>query len=194
MIDWETGLSEALGRVAADHGIQADREVLLSHFAHVEHTIQAGPFRPYRQILEETLRGVGGRMGFEPSEAECRDFASSVAEWPPFPDSPAALAALGDAFKLGIVSNVDDDLFEGSRAQLGVSFEWVVTALQVESYKPALGHFTEMLQRSGVPKERVLHVAQSRYHDIGPARSLGPHDALGEPTRRAGRDRGDAGG
>ena len=44
-------------------------------------------------------------------------------------------------WKLGILTNCDDDLFESTRPALGVEIDLVVTAEQVRSYKPALGHF-----------------------------------------------------
>ncbi|NNF29707.1 MAG: haloacid dehalogenase, partial [Gemmatimonadetes bacterium] len=46
-------------------------------------------------------------------------------------------------------------------------------AQQVGSYKPDPGHFHEILDRFGGPQERILHVAQSLFHDVAPARELG---------------------
>ena len=48
-----------------------------------------------------------------------------------------------------------------------------MTAQQVRSYKPAHAHFHEVLRRLDLPRERVIHVAQSLYHDVAPARALG---------------------
>lgn len=84
-----------------------------------------------------------------------------------------ALRALGSRYRLAVVSNVDDDLFDASAGLLATDFEHVVTAEQVRSYKPAPGHFVEALRRLALPASRVLHVAQSLYHDVGPARALG---------------------
>jgi 2-haloacid dehalogenase len=68
---------------------------------------------------------------------------------------------------------VDDDLFAGSAARLGIDFDWVVTAQQVGSYKPGHAHFLEIVSRFGGDKDRILHVAQSLFHDVAPARALG---------------------
>ena len=97
----------------------------------------------------------------------------SIGDWPPFPDTVEALARLGRHFRLVILSNVDDDLFEGNARQLQVPFFMVVTSQQAGSYKPSLVNFRFMLERLGLPKERVLHAAQSLFHDIGPAREIG---------------------
>jgi len=173
LIDWETGITEALTNVCRAHGIHADANELLGHFGAVEHTVQDGPFRTYREVLHETMRGVGSRLGFEATDEECRGFAASVGDWPPFPDTVAALERLAARYKLAIVSNVDDDLFAGSAKRLKAPFDWVVTAEQVGSYKPAPGHFNEIVQRSGLPINKILHVAQSLFHDVAPASAMG---------------------
>jgi 2-haloacid dehalogenase len=100
-------------------------------------------------------------------------FASSVRDWPPFADSSRALTALRGKYKLAIISNVDDDLFAHSARHLDVAFDWIITAQQVRSYKPSVRNFECAFERIGVPRERQLHVAQSLYHDIAPAKSLG---------------------
>ena len=104
--------------------------------------------------------------------------------------SARALRALETRYRLAIVSNVDDDLFEGSAGRLGIDFSEVVTAQQVGSYKPAPRHFHEVLDRLDLPRGRVLHVAQSLYHDIAPARALGIKCVW--VNRRAGRPGGGA--
>jgi len=119
------------------------------------------------------LEEVGERLGFTPTTDEKDSFAASVADWPAFDDTTAALRRLKTKYRLAIVSNIDDDLFERSAEKLGVEFDWVVTAEQVGSYKPAPAHFHEILSRFGGPKEQVLHVAQSLFHDMAPARALG---------------------
>lgn len=95
----------------------------------------------------------------------------SLAAWKPFPDTNAALERLAARFSLGILSNVDDDLLAGTLRHFGVSFEIMVTAQQVRSYKPAYGHFNEARARAG--DRQILHVAQSHFHDVVPAVALG---------------------
>jgi 2-haloacid dehalogenase len=174
LIDWERGLLDALNPVLAAHGAgHLAGDGLLERFAGLESEIQTGPYRPYREVLEEVLRRLATDLGFRASADEVRTFGASVARWPPFSDTVPALRALGARFRLAVVSNVDDDLFAGSAAQLGVRFAEVVTAQQVRSYKPARAHFDEVLRRLALPRERVLHVAQSLFHDIAPAKALG---------------------
>jgi 2-haloacid dehalogenase len=173
LIDWETGILSALHPVLERAGLSVDHESLLERFARIESSIQRGPYRPYRQVLTGVLRGLGSELGFRATQAEEQAFAASVGTWPTFPDTVDALTVLRDRYRLAVVSNVDDDLFEGSATLIDVPFDKVVTAQQVRSYKPARTHFDEVLRRLEKPMDRVLHVAQSLFHDIAPAKALG---------------------
>jgi 2-haloacid dehalogenase len=173
LIDWETGLRTALAAVFAAHGVRADLESALEVFAGLEAAAEQGEYRPYKSILQAVLAGLGARLGFSPTADELQRFSASVKDWPAFPDSAPALQALHRTYRLAIVSNIDDDLFAFSAARLGVPFDWVITAQQVRSYKPSLRNFEEAFSRIAVPKNRILHVAQSLFHDIAPANRLG---------------------
>jgi 2-haloacid dehalogenase len=96
-----------------------------------------------------------------------------VGEWPAFADSTDALRRLSERYRLGVITNCDEDLFTASNRRLGVRFDWVVTAERVRSYKPNPRHFEVALEEIGLPTERVLHVAQSLFHDHVPAKRLG---------------------
>ena len=173
LIDWETGILSTLQPILAAHGVTAEGERLLALHGELESAAELGPYTPYRQLLMTVLRGLGKRLGFTPSSVEQARFADSVGDWPPFPDTRAALRAFQRRFRLAIISNTDDDLFARTSQQLEVPFDWIVTAQQVRSYKPSLNNFRQALARIRVPKEQVLHVAQSLFHDHVPAKQLG---------------------
>jgi 2-haloacid dehalogenase len=98
---------------------------------------------------------------------------NSLKSWQPYPDTVAALQRLKTKYKLVILSNIDDHLFEDSAKLLEVRFDAVITAEQVKSYKPDRAHFLEMLHRCRTTPDRVLHAGQSVYHDVVPAKALG---------------------
>jgi len=173
LIDWETGIVDALRPVLSRRSIELGDEEILELFGSLETGIQQPPYKTYREVLGLVLDAIGERLGFTPDEDERSRFAGSVAVWPAFPDSSEALKALGRHYDLVILSNVDDDLFAGSARILGVEFTDVVTAQQVGSYKPDRRNFEVLLERLGRPREEILHVAQSLYHDIAPANDLG---------------------
>ena len=173
LIDWESGLHGALRRVLDAHNVHVEDDALLDLYAELETAKESGPYLHYRAILREVVLRVGQRLGFTPSAEEAASLAESIRDWPPFPDTVEALQALKSRYRLAILSNIDDDLFAGSAARLGVAFDEVITAEQVGSYKPSENNFKAALDRVGAPKEKVLHVAQSLYHDIVPAKALG---------------------
>jgi 2-haloacid dehalogenase len=173
LIDWETGIASALRPILDAHQATASDEQVLDTFARHEAVIEAGPYRRYREVLAECLDRIGADLGFAPTDAEREAFAGSVAEWPAFSDSPAALRELKRRFKLAVITNCDDDLFAGSNARLDVDFDWVVTAQQAGAYKPSHRNFERAFETIEAPRERILHVAQSLFHDHVPAKELG---------------------
>lgn len=190
LIDWEQGILTALRPVVRRYGVDRSDDELLALFAEIEAPIQQGPFRRYREVLHEAMRRLAARLGCEVTAPEVACLADSLPDWPPFADTVPALEALARRYRLGIISNVDDDLFRGTARRLGVEFSWVITAEQVGSYKPSRHNFFRALERIGLPWDRVLHSAQSLYHDIATARSLGL--ATVWVNRRSGRAGGGA--
>jgi len=173
LIDWETGILAALRTILDPRAIVAGDDELLERYAGQEAAAEAGPYLRYREVLGRSLRGLCADLGVEPSADEVTRFSGSVADWPAFDDSVDALARLQARFRLGVITNCDDDLFAASNRRLGVTFDWVVTAQQVGSYKPDPANFAFAFERIDVPRARILHVAQSLYHDHVPAKALG---------------------
>lgn len=173
LIDWESGIWEALRPVLTNHHIDMLPDKALEIFGELESAAERGEYREYKTVLRIVLQGFGARLGFVPSQSESQRFAESVKDWPAFPDSAPALQALQKKHKLAIISNVDDDLFAFSARRLQTQFNWVITAQQAKSYKPSINNFNLAFARIGLPKNKILHVAQSLYHDIAPAQALG---------------------
>jgi 2-haloacid dehalogenase len=173
IIDWEAGILAALRPVFERRAVQARDDELLEAFGAAEAEIEAGPYQRYRDVLGEVLVRLGRDRGFEPTQEEVDAFGGSVGEWPPFGDSVEALRRLATRFRLGVITNCDDDLFATTSRGLGVTFDPVVTAQQVGSYKPSHRNFEVMFDRLGLPRDQILHVAQSLFHDHVPAKELG---------------------
>ena len=194
LIDWEAGIVAALGPWAARHGLGLDDAALLDAFARAErHQQGAAPDMLYPAVLENVLAVIAAEAGVEAAADERAAFGRSIADWPAFPDSAAALAYLKRHYKLVILSNVDNDSFRHSNRKLGVAFDLILTAQEIGSYKPDPRNFRALIDRLGeigVTRERVLHVAQSLFHDHVPARKLGLASCW--INRRAGRRDGGA--
>ena len=169
LIDWEAGILGYLQPLFLSRDVHVIDEFVLTFFSEAEPDAQAAG-GDYRTVLANVLERFAVRLGFVASASDLADFGPSIEYWPPFPDTVAALKKLSTRFELAVVSNVDADLFEFSRRMLGVDFAHVVTAGEVGRYKPDRGMFDAALAAVDAP---VLHIAQSRYHDIVPATELG---------------------
>ena len=188
LVDWESGILAALSPVLARHGVEVGAGELLRLYAEHEARLEAAPrHESYRRILAGVMSGIAGDLGFVPSADELEVLARSIGSWPPFADTVESLARLQSRYALVVVSNVDDDLFAHTARALGIRFDDVITAQQVGSYKPSLENFRRALERVDVPAQRVLHVAQSLYHDHVPAKRLGLSTVWIRRPSRAGR-------
>jgi len=176
LIDWENGIAEAFRVAAAQDGVSLDRDAILRAYAAIEPEVEQETYRSYRDVLGITAARVAHFLGWPIERQRAFFLAESVASWRPFSDTNAALERLQrSGYKLGILSNVDDDLLAMTRKHFTVDFAFCVTAQQVRSYKPAPGHFITARERiGGAP---WLHAAQSNFHDITPTNALGISNA-----------------
>jgi len=175
LIDWETGIVDAVARLHP--GAALDPERVLAAYAAAEAPVEREhPGLRYPALVERAYAELARRLDLPFSPDHARWFARSIGDWPAFADSPAALAALAKRFTLVVLSNVDRESFARSEERLGVMFDHVFTAEAIGSYKPDRRNFEYMLERlarSGIASGSLVHVAQSRYHDIEPAKALG---------------------
>ena len=177
LIDWESGILAALAPWRAKSGVSIDDDPLLAEFGLHESTQESEtPAAHYPAILTDVLRRFGAQHSATPSDEMARAFGDSIADWPAFPDSAAALRALQENLKLVVLSNVDRESFMASEARLGIKFDAVYTAQDIGSYKPDPRNFEFLLARLadlGHARSDILHVAQSLYHDHVPAQAMG---------------------
>ena len=188
LIDWESGMLGALRPLFSRNGHTVSDLQILELYGEIEAQLESGPYLQYRQVLAQAAQEIGRRLNIEVAAEDGSAFAESVTRWKPFSDTLPALQSLSQRFRLGIISNVDDDLFAETRKKFApVTFDLVVTAQQMQSYKPAQGNFEEAIRRSGVTRQQVLHAGQSLYHDIAPANALGIRNVwVNRPSIRPG--------
>ncbi len=173
LIDWETGIFSALRPILHEHGKAVSDSTLLELYGEFEAQAEAEQYRSYREVLQSVVCDFGERLGFRPSPAQQRSLPDSLRHWPAFPDTQEALRKLQTKYELAVISNIDDDLFAMTLPKLGVEFREVITAQQAGCYKPCLKLFRMASKRCGISPEHWLHVGQSIYHDVVPAKSLG---------------------
>jgi len=167
LVDWETGLRSAIRQLTG-----GDDPAIFDAYLEIEAAVEAGPYQPYREVLREVLRRLADRFGFDVPEDRAYAFARSLPSWPLWPDTNAALARLKSRYRIGVLSNIDRDLFAGTARHLTVDLDLLITAEDVRSYKPSRRHFVRMLAETGGDRGIVLHAAQSLFHDGVPATAL----------------------
>jgi len=177
LIDWESGMAEALKPLTERVGRRLTRdEVLEAHARHESSQQRHTPAKAYRELLATVYRRLAEEWGVAVTWAECVAYGQSVRNWPAFADSAAALHYLKQHYKLVILSNVDNESFAASNAKLQVAFDAIYTAEDVGAYKPSDRNFDYMLEKLtslGIAKDQILHTAESLFHDHGPANRHG---------------------
>jgi 2-haloacid dehalogenase/putative hydrolase of the HAD superfamily len=185
LVDWESGIANAFLDVAAAQGLTLRREDIRREYANTERHVQSERYRSYRDVLHDTASRVAIALGWPLADDDAGFLADSLPSWKPFPDTNPALERLVAAgCRLGILSNIDDDLIAATRKHFTVDFDLVITAQQTRSYKPGHAHFLAAKERIG--DARWLHAAESNFHDIVPTNTLGVPNAWvnrhGEPS------------
>jgi 2-haloacid dehalogenase len=198
LIDWESGICAALAPLLSRAGVdlsgggdapsrsgmglsrgevELTRDGVLAAFARLEARQQeTTPGMVYPDLLAEVHGQLASEWDVARDTAEDAAFGASVGTWPAFPDTVEALVYLKQHFRLVILSNVDRASFQATNARLGVAFDAIYTAQDIGSYKPDQRNFVYLIDRlreQGVAKEKILHVAQSLFHDHVPAKAMG---------------------
>jgi 2-haloacid dehalogenase len=196
LIDWNGGIRTTLARLFGED----DADALVLRYHELEPVVEAERYRTYREVLDLVTGMLARERGEELAADDATAMSESLADWPAFPEVPAALAeADRRGWRLVILSNCDRDLIASSVPRLGVEFADIIVAQDVGSYKPAHGHWERFAERHPDAAGRHVHVGASRFHDVAPASGLGlptvwinrldePHDprALRELTDLSG--------
>jgi 2-haloacid dehalogenase len=192
LVDWETGILDVLRPWDSAHHIEANADERLAAFGAAESAVERErPQALYRDVLWEARGRIAASFGKTARTEEREALASSVGDWPLFADTVEALRALKTWHKLMVVSNVDKESFARTAPKLGVTLDGFVSAEEVGAYKPDRRMFDRAIAVArdwGVLPRQILHVAQSLYHDIEPAKRLGLRSVWVD--RRGGRPGG----
>ena len=172
LVDWERAITSTLQTILLSHDAHWNDNVLLNCFAQWE-PVEQDTGGIYRQVLNRVLKRFATRLGFVATQSQFAQFEECIAQAEPFSDTVNALRALQSTFQLAIISNTDEDLFALTASNLEIPFDFVITAEAVGKYKPDPLVFRQALEQFTCSKSRVLHVAQSLFHDVAPANNLG---------------------
>jgi putative hydrolase of the HAD superfamily len=170
LIDFERGMIEYLRRSVP--GAALTDEAFLEAYRDAR-SVETGH---YPDDLVPVWHKMARKIGLPDTEALAEGFRDSIAVWPVFADSEAALWRLRRRFKLVGMTNTRRWAVGHHARALGQPFDDLITSDDAlcEKPDPQFFAFTRgRLSTLGYTREDTLHVAQSQYHDIGAARRLG---------------------
>lgn len=178
LIDFETGILDWMRPRVLRVRPECSDTAILETYANAQSEVRkADPALGFSGRLPKIWEQVAATYGVDVQPGDGAGFIASARRWPPFPDSAATLAELGRHFRfLVVVTNGDRVSARRMAATLGSPFSEIITEEDVGASKPNPKVFETVLAhlaKLGVPRQRILHVAQSQYHDIGVARSMG---------------------
>lgn len=176
LVQWHEGVEAAFRTIATRHGKPAMDLAPLIHAFHAEgrRLRDTPPWRPYRDVLRESLRYALERGGVAMTGGDVDGLIAGLSRLPAHADVPASLAALrAGGWRLAAISNTDDDLIAGSLPSLGLALDAVITAQQARAYKPDLRLFHHAHKMLGVTSQQTMHVAASQPLDMAVCKALG---------------------
>ncbi|EDV27833.1 uncharacterized protein TRIADDRAFT_21266 [Trichoplax adhaerens] len=178
LIDWESGILQALKPWLNQHKIELTDATILEMYARHESKIEHDfPGIVYTDILYRVHKALAKEWNIiHSTDDEATRFSLSVKDWPTFSDSHDALKTLKRYYKLAILSNIDNQSIQHSINKLGVEFDYVFSAQDIGSYKPNQRNFQYLLDNLAtcdIQASKVLHTAQSLFHDHVPAKAIG---------------------
>lgn len=170
LIDWEAGISSAFQHEASKDGLTLDRMAIIDAYMAAEPVVESN-YRTYREVQVECVIAVAKKLNWSINADRTHFLTDSLPQWQPFADTNDALERLKSRYQLGILSNIDNDLLAATRRHFTVEFDLIITAQELKSYKPGHAHFNTAQER--LAGKRLLHAAQSHFHDVIPCRALG---------------------
>jgi 2-haloacid dehalogenase len=170
LVDWQAGFTDLLTPFAGDRATDIARA-----YATYERLAEGEtPHRPYKHVLGAALVRAAAACGVSLSDADARAMTAAWGRLRLFDDVEPMLAELRrNGWRLAVLTNCDDDLFEITHRTFRTPFDLFVTAERVRGYKPAPWHFRAFERLTGASKSGWVHVASSLYDDIVPAQAMG---------------------
>jgi 2-haloalkanoic acid dehalogenase type II len=175
LIRWNEGLEETFAALLRDKGAAVVPTQFRDTFKTHSYALIQQTYRPYQEILRESLRLALGRHGLRYHDADGRRLVEAIQRFPAHPEVHDVLLRIRTAASLAVISNSDEDLLPHSLRNIGVPFDVVVTAERARAYKPAEAIFRFAMEQMGCRPGDFVHVAAGWWTDIEPATRLGLH-------------------
>jgi 2-haloacid dehalogenase len=161
LLDSRAGGSAVLGRLAAERGWTVSGTDLFDRWDALNKASQkdAAQWLPFAEHSRRALAAAYADLGLDADAGhDAGVLLGSVGDWPPWDDVAAGLPALARRHRIGILSNVDDDVFRRTRVAPLVADDAVLTSERLGACKPRPEIYRRARERAG---GRLVHVATS---------------------------------
>jgi 2-haloacid dehalogenase len=167
LIDWDSALRRYVADVIAAKGLSVSAADFYQTW-YYQHALPmlAGPFKLYRQLLMDSLQDALRSYSANVVASDGDGFGDAMTEAEPFPDTLGFLRQVAPHFRLGIISNSQDDIISHAVKRMDGLFDLVITAETTRAYRPAPDLFELIVTRAGVSAGNTVHIAQSQYVDL----------------------------
>ena len=174
LIDWESAIQQFFAQSLASKGFRdVDPLTLQAEWEEIQFNYIQEQYRPYRQVLRDTLRMAFESYQIPTDNEECDKFANSMGRWKPFPDTRDAILELQKLVKVVLITNTDNQIIQETERMLDVNFDEIITAEQAGAYKPSHKGFLLARERLGLDVSEIWHAGFGFKYDIVPASELG---------------------
>ncbi|HKA87732.1 MAG TPA: haloacid dehalogenase type II [Haliangiales bacterium] len=183
LIDWEAGILAWAKKMLANKGSDLPPEQFYARWEEHQFALLT-PYRGYRDITARAVERVLRDLKLPVELDDGPSLADAIPTWKPFPDTPDALRRLGQKYKIGVISNMDNVVLFETVARLGAPVHFRTSAEDARAYKPDEAPFKLALSRLGMQPAEVLHAGFGWRYDLPPAKALGMRTAF---VNRGGR-------
>jgi 2-haloacid dehalogenase len=173
LVDWETGISNFLNELLREKAATISISEVVRVREDIDFQMAQGTYRPYKDILRLSLKETFHRFQVAYTDQDGERLVESVPTWPVFKETKPVLERLARKCPLAIISNVDNDIIEKTKASIGIPFAVTVTAEEARAYKPMPKPFQVAIEKLSSKPGNILHVSSGFRYDIPPARRLG---------------------
>jgi 2-haloacid dehalogenase len=173
LVDWEKGIISSLRTIFEKYEVDITDDEILEIYSIIESRLEKN-YIPYKEILKKIVIKFSDYFDFDLERGEENALLNNWANFELFEDVNETLKEIKKrGYKIAIISNVDNDLFELTKKKFEFEIDYIITSEMVKAYKPSKIVFEYALKVFNSNKDEILHTAQSYYHDIIPAKELG---------------------
>lgn len=178
VVDWRTGITAAVRRTAAVHGVPRDAEA----FADAWRAKYEPSMEPVRQGLrqfttltrlhQESLTATLAEFGVDLPDPETEHLTHAWEQLPPWPDSIDGLTMLRRRYLIGPLSNGNVALLTRMAKHAGLPWDVIIGADVTRRYKPQPEAYLRAAALLELEPVQVM-LAAAHNHDLAAARQAG---------------------